>query len=247
MESTNPGRESNLLLVTLPLIADAGAALLIFLWLPALSLRLVEPSGWNALFLVLLYLLFCIGVYLSRKLLAPSEAGRWSPPNWLMMPKVRGLLGLVFALFMATTFAYQLGYFEAIYQIRSGLLEEGSTAAFFVYAPGAWLGFSMLVILVLAFPVDSNIPPDSNRYTSLAFLSLVLTNALLVFSTAQTRAMVIGLELSPGINVWLVVLAALTLSFLPARAIYQSRQPYLGGWLSFILLLTVAAYLAVFS
>jgi hypothetical protein len=247
MESTNPGRESNLLLVTLPLIADAGAALLIFLWLPALSMRLVEPSGWNALVLVLLYLLFCIGVYLSRKLLPQSETGRWSPPAWLTNPKIRGLLGFIFALFMATTFAYQLGYFEAIYQIRAGLLEEGSTAAFFVYAPGAWLGFSMLVILVLAFPVDSNIPPGNYRYAPLAFLSLVFTDALLVFSTAQTRAMVIGLDLSPGIDLWLVVLAAFTLSFFPARAIYQNRQPYLGGWLSFVLLLILAAYLAVFS
>lgn len=235
------------MMAVLPLIADSGAALIMLFWLPALSIRLVEPSGWNALLLVLLYLLFCIGVYISRKILPQAGIGRWGPPAWLMNLKVRGLLGLVFSLFMATTFAYQLGYFEAIYQIRAGLLEEGSTAAFFVYAPGAWLGFSMLVILVLAFPVDSNIQPANNRYTLLALLSLVFTNSLLIFSAAQARAMITGLNLTLGFGSWLIVLTALALSFLPARAIYQSRQPLLSGWLSFAFLLLLAAYLAVFD
>jgi len=234
-------------MVLLPVIVDAGAALVIFFWLSELSSLLTEPSGLNALLLVFLYLLFCIGVYLSRKIQSQAGISRWEPPAWLMNPKVRGLLGLVFALFMATTFAYQLGYFDAIYQIRAGLLEEGSTAAFFVYAPGAWLGFSMLVILVLAFPVDSNIQRANNRYALLALLSLIFTNSLLIFSAAQARAMISGLNLALGIRSWLVVLAALALSFLPARAIYQSRLPLLSGWLSFALLLLLAAYLAVFG
>lgn len=247
MESTKSGQQLHLFMVLLPVIVDAGAALVIFLRLPELSSRLSEPSGLNALLLLFLYLLFCLGVYLSRKIQPQAGISRWGPPAWLMDPKVRGLLGLVFSLFMATTFAYQLGYFEAIYQIRAGLLEEGSTAAFFVYAPGAWLGFSMLIILVLAFPVDSNIQPANNRYTLLALLGLVFTNSLLIFSAAQARAMITGLNLTLGFGSWLIVLTALALSFLPARAIYQSRQPLLSGWLSFAFLLLLAAYLAVFD
>ena len=245
MESTKSGEQLNLFMIILPLIADAAAALAIFFWLPELSPRLEEPSGLNALLLVLLYILWCLGVYFSRKLLPQPEIGRWAPPAWFMDPRVRGVLGLIFAFFMATTFAYQLGYFEALFQIRAGLMEEGSTAAFFVYAPGSWLGFSLLVILVMAFPVDSNVPPVNHRYEILAFLSLVFVNGLLVFTTAQTKAMILGLELVPGVSLWLLVLVAFTLSLLPARAIYQSRQPYLSGWLSFALLLLLAVYLAV--
>lgn len=240
-------RESNLLMALLPLLVDGGAAIILLLWMPVLSARLLEPSGLNALLLVILYVLFCIGVYLSRKLLPQAGNARWLPPAWLMNPKVRGALGLLFALFLTTTFAYQLGYFESLFQIRAGLLNEGATAAFLVYAPGAWLGFAMLVILVLAFPVDTNVPADSNRYAVLALLSLIFTNSLLLFTSAQSLAMISGLALSPGMGLWLLVLAALTLSFLPARAIYQSRQPTLGGWLSFALLLLLASYLAVFG
>lgn len=245
MESTKTRREINLFMTILPVVTDFAAAVALFFWLPTLSARLTEPSGLNALLLISLYILFCLGVYFSRKLLPQPEAGAWAPPDWFMNPKLRGALGLVFAFFMATTFAYQLGYFEAIFQISAGMLEEGSTAAFFVYAPGSWLGFSMLVILVLAFPVDSTISPVSHRYEIFAFLSLVFVNGLLIFSTAQTKAMFLGLKLSPGAATWLVVLGAFLISFLPARAIYQSRQPYLSGWLSFLILLLLAVFLAV--
>lgn len=247
MESITTRRETNLVMAALPVLTDAAAALVILLWLPSLSLRLQEPSGLNALLLVFLYILFCIGVYFSRKIRPQPEVGRWSLPDWFKDPKLRGALGLIFALFMATTFAYQLGYFDSIFQIRAGLLEEGSTAAFLVYAPGSWIGFSLLVILVMAFPVDCNVPPESNRYAVLALLSLLFTNSLLVFTTAQAQAMIAGLDLAPGVGLWLVVLAAFTVSLLPARAIYQSRQPYLSGWLSFALLFLLASYLAVFS
>lgn len=228
-------------MAALPPLVDGLTAVLLLVWLPDLSQRLVEPSGWNALLLVVLYILFCIGVYLSRKLL--PQPGRWPPPDWLMNPRVRGALGLVFALLMATTFAYQLGYFQAIFDLRAGLLEEGSTAAFLVYAPGAWLGFSLLVILVLAFPVDASIPPHNGRYALVALLSLILTNGMLLFTAGQARAMMEGLDLTPGPGAALLVLLALLLSFFPARTHYQSRQPFLPGWLSYAALLVLVAVL----
>mgnify|MGYP001815066408 CR=1 FL=1 len=245
MQSGGTIENQNRWLAALPPLVDGAAAAALFMWVPALSEGLIQPSGWNALLLLLLYVLFCIGVYLSRKLLPDLKQGRWLPPSWLMDPRMRGALGVIFALFMTTTFAYQLGYFEAIYQIRAGLLEEGSTAVFFVYAPGAWLGFSLLVILVLAFPVNANIVPGDGRYPWFCLISLLLTNALLLFSTAQIRAMINGLGVSPGPLLWLLVFAALALSFLAPRVIYQSRQPYLSGWLSFALLIILAVFAAV--
>jgi hypothetical protein len=230
----------------LPFLVDGAALMTAVLWLPPLAARLEQPSGLNALLLVVLYLLFCSGVYLSRKLLPQVENSRWLPPAWLLEPKVLAACGLGFALLMATTFAYQLGYFEAILQVSAGQMGEGTSAAFLVYAPGAWLGFSMLVILVQAFPVNANVPPGG-RYTLFALLALLFSDGLLLFSGAQARAMLAGLGLTPGIGLWPAVLAAFLVSFFPARAIYQSRLPGLGSWLSFALLLLYCSLTAVFS
>ena len=246
MHSMQLRQKQDVVWSALPVIVDVGIALLILATLPAISEHLAEPSGLNALLLVVLYLLYAMGIYFSRKILPDEGNERWAPPAWSRDPKVRGVMGLIFAFFMAATFAYQLGYFEAIFELRAGLLEEGSTAAFLVYAPGSWLGFSLLVILVLAFPVDSNVQLGSPRYTTLAVLSLILTDSLLVFVTAQVNAMSKSLGLQSGIGLWLPVLAAFVVSFLPARGIYQSRRPFLSGWISFTLLLLLAVTTAVF-
>ena len=246
MHATQLQQKQEVAWAALPVIVDVGIALLILFTLPALSSHLAEPSGLNALLLVFLYLLYAVGVYLSRKILSGEGNERWAPPEWTRDPKVRGAMGLVFAFFMATTFAYQLGYFEAIFELRAGLLEEGSTAAFLVYAPGSWLGFSLLIILVLVFPVDSNVTPGSTRYTILAVMSLILTDLLLVFTAAQVNAMAKSLGLQTGIGLWLLVLASFLVSFLPARGVYQSRRPFLSGWISFALLLLFAVTTAVF-
>ncbi len=247
MESARVGSQQKILMVALPLLADGLAAVVLIFWFPAQSLRLITPSGWNALLAVFFYILFCTGVYFSRKLVPQPAAGNWPPPSWLMDPRLRGVLGLLFALLMATTFAYQLGYFETVMQIRAGLLDEGAASAFFVYAPGAWLGFSMLVILVLAFPVNASVSPADTRYLIVAALSLLFTNSMLVFIAAQTGAIIAGMNLSRGVVTALIAAAAFILSFLPARAIYQSRQPHLSGWVSFTLLLLLSCYLAVFA
>jgi hypothetical protein len=247
MHSTQLRQNQEIVWTALPVLIDAGIALAIFLTLPALSSRLAEPSGLNALLLVLLYLVYAVGVYFSRKLLPGEGDYRWAPPAWSRDPKVRGVMGLIFAFFMATTFAYQLGYFESIFDLRAGLLQEGSTAALLVYAPGSWLGFSMLMILVLAFPVDSNVEPGETRYAALAVLSLLLTDSLLVFAGAQVNAMVKSMGAQTSMGLWLLVLAAFVISLLPARAVYQRRRPFLSGWISFALLLLFATTTAVFS
>ena len=223
----------------LPLLADGAALLALLVWLPALSQRLQSPSGWNALLLVLLYVLFCLGVYLIRKLL-PVPGTRWSPPAWLVDRRLRAASGFVFALLMATTLAYQLGFFESIFAVSAGLLEEGSTSALFVYAPGAWLGFSAFVVLVLAFPVNSTIAPEDSRFSWVALIALLCTDAMLIFSAAQARAMLLGLGLPDSIWFTAAVLVAFLASYLPARALYLKRQPYLSGWLSFAVLLLAA-------
>lgn len=233
-------KENNLLLAALPAVADGAALIVALLLLPALAVQLQAPSGWNALLLVVLYVLLCVGVYALRKL-APAENGRWSPPGWFMDRRVRGVLALLFGLLMMTTVAYQLGFFEAVRLLSLGDLEEGSTAAFYVFAPGAWLGFSMLYILLLAFTVRPTVAPHSERYAPLALLGLLLVNGMFLLATAQARAIFLGSGLSQA-AVFLVTLLLLAVSFLPPRLIYQSRRPQPVGLLSIGVLLLVSAW-----
>ncbi len=241
--TSSPPRQAHLLAL-LPVAIDALTLLALLLTLPPLAARLLQPNGWNAALLVTLYTLFCLGVYLIRKLQPQPDAGRWAPPAWFMAPRVRGILGALFGLLMMTTLAYQLGYFASLNDPVVAFMGEGDSSAFMVYGPGAWLGFSMLVILVLAFPVSATIPPGTPRYPLIAALGLLCTNAMLLIAAAQARAIAESFDRLGSITAVVATFAALLLSFLPARLLYQDRQPYLSGLLSFALLLLAATWLA---
>lgn len=231
-----------MLMAALPVVADGLLAVVMLLTLPVLTARLEAPAGWNALLLVALYVLFCIGVYLLRKLEPQVEVGRWQPPDWLMRPQIRGVLAALFALLMMTTVSYQLGFFDAVLEVGVGDLQEGSSASLFVFGPGAWLGFSMLYILILAFPVQASVRPSSSRYTVLALLGLLLGNGMLLMAVAQARAMVLALGWDGSLFTMLLAFAALVVSFAPPRLVYQSRQPYLSGLVSLTLILLAGAW-----
>ena len=230
------------LIIALPVITDCLTFLALVYLLPGFTHLLEKPSGWNALLLVLFYILFCVGVYLIRKLDSQPGNGRWRPPAIFLNPKVRALLAFLFGLLMMTTVAYQIGYFESIQSIDTATLDEGDSSALLVYMPGALLGFSMLYILVLAFPVQSNIPVTSKKYPIFALLGLILANAMLLFTTTQAEAMTNALSLSDGIGVYVASFSILLLSFAPPRLLYQSKQPYPYGLISFLFLLLIAAW-----
>lgn len=227
------------------IIADGVTFLVMLILLPGFSVRLEEPSGWNALLLILFYLLFCIGVYLIRKLESHVGNSRWQPLAIFLNPKVRAVLAFLFGLLMMTTVAYQIGYFESIQSMGASTLDEGDSSALFVYMPGALLSFSMLYILVLAFPVQSNISTDSKQFPILAILGLVLVNGMLFFTTAQAKGMATALGFPDGFGVYVTSFLVLLLSFAPPRLLYQSKQPYPSGQISFLILLLIAAWQVV--
>ncbi len=231
--------------VALPVIVDGLTFLAMLFLLPGFAQRLELPSGLNALLLVLFYVLFCVGVYLIRKLENQEGNRRWQPLSTFLNPKVRAVLAFLFGLLMMTTVAYQIGYFESIQSLGAATLDEGDSSALFVYMPGALLGFSMLYILVLAFPVQSNISVDSKQFPVLALLGLILTNGMLLFTTAQARGMTTTLGSPDGIGAYAVSLLVLLLSFAPPRILYQNKQPYPYGLISFLILLLAAAWQVV--
>lgn len=232
----------NALMVALPLLADGATFLAVLIFLPDFTQSLVEPSGWNALLLVLFYLLFCVGVYLIRKLEPWTGISQWQPPSFLLLPRTRVILAFIFGLLMMSTVAYQIGYFESIQSVGSSTLDEGDSSALLVYMPGALLGFSMLYILVLAFPVEANVPAQSRRFPILALLGLVLANGMLFFTTAQARAIVTALSIADGVGLYVASFLILLLSFAPPRSLFQNKQPSPFGLVSFVVLLLFASW-----
>ena len=197
------------------LLADVAGLVAMFALFPPLAARLGAPSGINALLLSGGFVLFCIGVFWLRRL-RPMDGGdgEWAPRNW------RIGLAIAFAAVMSLAIAWQLGFFRSGLQVDTRDLGEGGSASYFVFGPGAWLGFSALYVLVLGFTVRPSIAPDSGRWTAAAALSLLAANLMLLLLSAQAQPLVGEAAL------WLPLLfAGLLLLFLPPRLVYIARGP----------------------
>lgn len=196
------------------LVADAAAVAALFLLFPALSERLGEPSGVNALRFTGSFLLFCLGVFWLRRLRPLAGGGEWVSRGW------RIGLAAVFALVMSLAIAWHLGFFRSGLTVDTRTLGEGGSASYFVFGPGAWLGFSALYVLVLGFTVQPTLSPGSPRWTTAATLGLLATNAMLLLLSAQARPLV------GTATPWLpLIFAGLILLFLPPRLVYIARGP----------------------
>ncbi len=205
----------------LALLVDAGILVSLFVSLPRLGALLGSPSGMNTLLLAAVYLPFLGGTFLLRKLQPrPPATGVW------LSPTVRGILAGVFGLVLTTALAWQLGFFESLSSADPRILGEGEAAAYFVFAPGAWIGVSMLYILFLAFPVNETVAPANGNYPVYALIGLVTTGAMMVTLMAQGQAM-----LAEGIStLWLVMgFGLLLVLFIPPRLLYASRVFPLPG------------------
>ncbi len=199
----------------LAIVVDGATILVASAVLPDLTDRLSVPGGLNTLFLGVAYVLFAVGVYLLRRLeLMPGGQPFWASP------RVRGVLAVLFALTLMTAIAWQLGFFGSVEAIDMDQIGEGPASAFFVFAPGAWLGFSLLYILVLAFPVTPSVPITTVSYTFYSLYSLVTANIMLVVMAVQA-----GVMLPEGSSwAWVIPAAVgLILLFGPPRLIYTSR------------------------
>lgn len=217
MKAMSVLQRHNTVLSFAPLVADILVMLLaIPLFLP-LAHQLLAPSGLNALLMTGGFILFGIGVYIVRKLTAVNET---TDPDQVLSSRLRGVLAFLFGLVLVGAIAHQLGYFASIQVTDIGDIDEGATAAFYTFAPGAWLGFAMLYILVLAFPVRPTIPVGNATYTAAALFTL-LTYGLMLLLLAAELAVVLT-PLSPFWRlVWFIVL--LLLLFLPPRLLLAAR------------------------
>jgi hypothetical protein len=118
---------------------------------------LQTPAGYNVLYLLGAYLFMCAGVYLLRKLEPGPDASAWAQTSRLLARPTRMVLGVLFGLATTTVMAYQFGYFNAIFVVDTLALGEGESAMLFAFAPGAWLGLSLVYTAVLALHVTPTV------------------------------------------------------------------------------------------
>lgn len=198
------------------LVADVAALVALPVVFPALSLRLREPSGANALLVSLTFALFCLGVYGVRRL----EPLAGADGEWTSRGRRTGL-AVFFALLASLALAWQMGFFRSGLQVDTRDLGEGGSASYFVFGPGAWLGISMVYVLVLAFTVRASVAL-SWRWFAWAGFGLLAANGMLLLLSAQAGAMILASDGNRA--VWLSLsFACLLLLFAPPRLVYLAR------------------------
>jgi hypothetical protein len=228
-----------------PLVADAFFVL-ILVWSAETAVpQLQSPSGINVIYLLGVYGLMCAGVYALRKLRPAPNGQPQTEAHPLLSRPVRMVLGILFGLVIMTLMAFQFGYFDSFFEVDTMTLGEGESAMYFVFAPGAWLGASLLYTAFLALRVTPTIDRADGRYPWLAWLGLLFTNATFLFMAWQWSAV---LALVPAANPLILAALALFLFLLlfgPPRLIFLSRLPGWGG-VSFVLATAVAVALIHF-
>lgn len=209
------------------ILADIAAFMGLLTVYPALVERFLEPNGLNALLLSVGFILFCIGVFQLRRLKpAIGDSGDWGSRGW------RVVLSIFFAITIGLAITWQLGFFESSPVVDTRDLGEGGSAVYFVFAPGAWLGFAFIYVLVLAFNVTPRIDPDRSWRPVVTFFSLLAVNLMLLLLTAQAAV----LSDSPQWLWFSAALAWLLVLFIPPRMIYTFRTTKQGTATFFIIL-----------
>lgn len=228
---------------SLPLLADAAALLAGFFLLPALAAQMAAPSTMNVIILTAAFVLYCIAVYLIRKL--EPAGGRVPLPEALLRPLTMRVLAVLFALAFAALILAQFGYWDLIFVVDDRVLGAGESSAFFVYGPGAWIGASLFYVLVLSASVRVTIRQGQANYSWLALLGLLGINGMLLLVTAVLQPLWSTGNLPTGLAGFLPALLLLTLLFAPPRIWYLVKRPSRLSLASFVLVLIIFAGLLV--
>ncbi len=223
---------------TIPLLfADGLTTIILVSLIPNLAEQFRTPSGINALIVLVGYIFYCSGVFLLRKLAARAENNNKTDIPVGMTHRVFMMLAILFGIGMMLFLSQQLGYLDLIFTDPYSL-GEGQAAAFFVFAPSAWLGVSLFYIPVLAFKVTPTIAFDSRHYLIQSFYSLLTTNGMLLLAVAQLKVLS-----DSGGGVWfLLALVLLTVWFGPPRWLYWQKRPSPLPLITFGLLLLICCW-----
>lgn len=197
-------------------------------------------NGLNAGIIGLFFMLFCVAVFWLKKL-EVEQPTRSIPLQWLSDNKLRAL-GSLFGIALAAGLAHQLGYFDLIMEVNDRELGAGESSAFFVYAPGAWLGAGLIYTLVISSTSAPRYRIGQSEYWSRTGLGMFGVNLMLIIGTAELTAVC---QSTPIFMATGIVTVLLILLFLPPRLIYLKKQDSLASLASFTLFLFVLLNLSI--
>ncbi|MEM7335807.1 MAG: hypothetical protein AAF490_27260, partial [Chloroflexota bacterium] len=151
-------------------------------------------------------------------------------------------LGSLFGIGLAGGLAHQLGYFDLILEVDDRVLGAGESSAFFVYAPGAWIGAGLIYTLVISSTSGPRYRLDGSDYWSRTGLGITGVNLMLIIGTAELTAVC---QSTPIFWATLIVTSLLLLLFLPPRLIYLMKQNSVMSLISFGLFMLVLLNLSL--
>lgn len=214
------------------MVVDGTAVLFGFLFLADLTAWFQAPSVWRIISMTLIYFVFCIAVYLIRKLESESPPG--IVPQWLLKREAMAVLAVLFSLTLAVLMLDQMGYWDSIFVVDDRKLGAGESSALFVYAPGAFIATALFYVLVLSGQVRETILRQSRRYAPLALMGLLGVNGMLLLLTAVLHSLNLA---------WWLTLPALLLLFAPPRIWVLAKRPSAFPLITFLLLIVVYTWL----
>lgn len=223
-----------------PLLADLAGALLLWTVTPLLVAQLAVYKGANAIWLTLIFGLFCVAVSGTKRLRAPE--GAWDP---LRYKKLLTGAAVLFVLLLTWAIIDTWGYTQGVANMTNAVVNEGE-ATTYLLVPATWIGIGLIYVLVLTQPTPQTVVPGTPRFLLLATASLLGINIMLVAFTAYWGVVVSRLAPAGG-GVITLLLLFLTLAalFLPARVYYFARFGA-AAYVSWLPLLFFAAWLAAY-
>lgn len=202
-----------------PIIIDlASVVIAIGVWSTLVD-QFSRNNAINAGILAIVFLFFCFAVFWLKKLESVEKTDS-IPLRWLSENKLRAF-GSLFGIALAAAFAHQLGYFDLIMTVDDRVLGAGESSAFFVYAPGAWLGAGLIYTLVISSTSAPRYEFDDNEYWVRTGLGMLGVNVMLLFGAVELTAVC---QNATPLTTMLVTAPLLLLLFLPPRLIYLTKQ-----------------------
>ena len=206
--------KENRLLPYLTLFTDGLAIVAGILWLPQLVDWFDERLAVNVIRIVFIYALFCVAVYLIRKLekQVSPEHGNFVLPSWATSIPFMRVMGVLFGVSLALLILDQLGYFQSIFLVDDRVLGAGESSSFFVFGPGALLAVSLFYILVVSGETRETVLLQEGRYVPMALIGLLGVNGMMMLLTAVFRAHLYlwtvpqTLLMAFGAAIWLCIL-----------------------------------------
>lgn len=215
-----------------PVAVDLISVVLYSAMLPLLVSRFQQKSAVNSLIIGVVYLLFCLSVYIMRRV-EPGSGDSFSIDSMAVL----GFLGAAFGMFL-TYMAVESGGILDNLEID---LESGAASFGLMLVSILWLGLVFLYAGILLIDIQPTISRGTVSAMWLELFSLIGVNLMIILTAAFWETIFIGTEpydtvtIGGKILIFIVTFAFFLFFFAPPRMLFLTRNPSLGAIASFLL------------